>query len=251
MRIYHTSDIHHHLGFAPALALMRAAQPGLLIDCGDSLRGSQTVYYRNEPVIAEMNAAGYDLGVPGNREFHYLQPLMRARLEKMNRPLICANLVDTFRRPLPFVKDLTLFFDQKLPQRRRVRFFGLIVEQYPLGSPWERLFGWRFLDPFAVAHEIAASCSSDEVLILLSHLGLPMDRRIAEAVPRIDLILGGHSHDTLQEPEEVGGVKIVHAGPYARFVSVTEIAFKAGDTRARVVRAALLPLLQRSSGSAL
>jgi 2',3'-cyclic-nucleotide 2'-phosphodiesterase (5'-nucleotidase family) len=238
LRIYHTSDIHHHLGFAPALAAIRAAQPGMLIDCGDSLRGSQTVYYRNEPVIAEMNAAGYDLGVPGNREFHYLHSLMRTRLEKMNRPLICANLVDTFRRPLPFVKDFTLLFDGE----RRVRFFGLIVEQYPLGSPWERFFGWRFLNPFAVAREVAASIASDEVLILLSHLGLRMDRRIAEEVPRIDLILGGHSHDTLHEPEEVGGVRIVHAGPYARFVSATEIAFDTGDARARVVRSALLPL---------
>ena len=46
-------------------------------------------------------------------------------------------------------------------------------------------------------------------------------------MPRIDLLLGGHSHDTLHEPEYAGDVPIVHAGPYGRYVSRTELAFDA------------------------
>jgi len=241
-RLYHTSDLHNRSGFAPHIRAIRAAAPGFLIDCGDTLRGSQTVYHRHEPIIAEMNAAEYDLGVPGNREFHYLYPLMHARLEKIARPLICSNLVDTFRRPLPFAKEYCLPFDE----RRVVRFFGLLVEQYPLHSVWERLFGWRFLNPFEVAQKVAASVSPDEVLILLSHLGLEMDRRIAQAVPRINLILGGHSHDTLHEPEYVGDVAIVHAGPYGRYLSSTDIDFQGGSLRARVVQSSLIPLLPQA-----
>ena len=71
IRIYHTSDLHDRRGIVAPLRRMRAQHPGLLFDCGDALRGSQTVYYRNEPIIAEMDAAGYDAQAIGNREFHY------------------------------------------------------------------------------------------------------------------------------------------------------------------------------------
>lgn len=239
MRIYHTSDLHDHRGFAKRLQALRKETPGILVDCGDTLRGSQTVYHRHEGIIDEMNAAGYDLGAPGNREFHYIHRLMQTRLEKMRRPLICSNLVDRFRRPLPFAREYTAAFDD----RYRLRFFGLLVVQYPTDSAWERLFGWRFLDPIEVAKEVARSVTSDEVLVLLSHLGLEMDRRIAQAVPRIDLILGGHSHDTLFEPEYVGDVPIVHAGPYGRYVSATDLVFDETRGRARIAQSSLLPLL--------
>ena len=54
-------------------------RPGLLFDSGDSLRGSQSLYLRNEPMMAELDAAGYDAQAIGNREFHYLFGLLRAR----------------------------------------------------------------------------------------------------------------------------------------------------------------------------
>lgn len=236
LRVYHTSDLHDRRGFGPRLRALRAAEPGVLFDCGDSLRGSQTVYHRREPIIAEMDAAGYDAQGMGNREFHYLFGALRARTRKMHHPLICSNLVDVRGRPLPFARELTLEYDGWM-----VRLFSLLVVQYPTGSAWERVFGWRFLDPIAVAREVAARAAPHELLIVLSHVGLRVDRLLAAAVPRLDLILGGHSHDTLREPEYVGRVPIVHAGPYGAYVSCTEFA-RAPDG-VRVARAELLPLL--------
>jgi 5'-nucleotidase len=240
LRIWHTSDLHDHRGIAPRLRALRSAEPGLLFDCGDSLRGSQTVFHRTEPIVAEIDAAAYDAQAMGNREFHYLFPLVRARAARMEHPLLCSNLVDTRGRPLPFAADAT-FERSDGGQPWRVRVFALLVVQYPEGSAWERVFGWRFLDPVAVAQRFGAETPPDTTLILLSHLGLRTDRRIAEAVPRIDLILGGHSHDTLHEPEYAAGVPIVHAGPYGEFVSRTELERVEG--RLRIVRFDLVPLL--------
>ncbi len=70
LRIYHTSDLHDHRHIAAPLRKLRERVPGVLVDCGDSLRGSQTIFYRREPIIAEMDAAGYDAQAMGNREFH-------------------------------------------------------------------------------------------------------------------------------------------------------------------------------------
>ena len=238
MRIYHTSDMHDHRGFAPRLAQLRAAAPGLLFDCGDSLRGSQTVYHRREPIIAEIDAAGYDAQAIGNREFHYIFPLLRARAAQMQHPLVCTNLVDTKGRPLPFVPSWTFERDGV-----RVHVLGLLIMQYPVGSPLERVFGWRFLDPWDAVAPYAERLAPGEMLVVLSHVGLSLDRKLAARVPRIDLILGGHSHDTLFAPEYVGDVPIVHAGPYAQYVSRTELSYDAVRSRFAIDDFALVPLL--------
>lgn len=242
MLIYHTSDLHDHRGIAAPLEALRAREPGLLFDCGDSLRGSQTIYHRSEPVIADIDAAGYDAQAMGNREFHYLFGCVRARAKQMRHPLICSNLVDVKGRELPFERSKVLEYPSSGPgQAARVHVFGLLIMQYPIGSPWERVFGWRFLDPFATIAEFARGVPDGEPLIVLSHLGLSLDRKLARAVPRIDLLLGGHSHDTLQQPQIVEGVPIVHAGPYGRFVSRSSMVYGAGRWHLRDF--SLLPLL--------
>lgn len=242
MRIYHTSDLHNHLGIATRLRDLRAANPGLLVDCGDSLRGSQTVYHRREPIIAEIDAAGYDVQAMGNREFHYLYGCVKARIAQMKHPVVCSNLVDTKGRDLPFARSLQIERDGT-----RVHLLGLLIMQYPAGSAWERIFGWRFLDPIETIRDLSATIPEDEPLVVLSHLGLSLDRKLAAAIPRIDLLLGGHSHDTLQQPERVNGVPIVHAGPYGRYVSRSQL--ERVDGHWRLQDFALVPLLDPSTGS--
>ncbi len=239
IRIYHTSDLHDHRGIAPRLRALREREPGLLFDCGDSLRGSQTVYHRNEPIVAEIDAAGYDAQAIGNREFHYLFPLLRARAARMRHPLVCTNLLDVKGRPLPFVPSLV--FER---EATRVHVLGLLIMQYPVGSPWERMFGWRFLDPWDAIEPYARTVADGEMLVVLSHVGLTLDRKLARRVPRIDLLLGGHSHDTFTQPEYVGEVPIVHAGPYGRYVSRSGLAYDSSRRRFSLTDFALVPLLQ-------
>ena len=238
MLIYHTSDLHDHRGIAPRLRALREERPGLLFDCGDSLRGSQTVYHRREPIIAEIDDAGYDAQAIGNREYHYLYPLLRARANAMRHPLVCTNLLDTKGRPLPFARALVIEREGV-----RVHLLGLLIMQYPVGSAFERVFGWRFLDPWDAIEPYARAIPDGEALVVLSHVGLTLDRKLAARVPRIDLILGGHSHDTLFAPEYVEGVPIVHAGPYGQYVSRTELCYDRARARFAIDAFALLPLL--------
>lgn len=238
MRVYHTSDLHDRRGFVPQLRAMRDVRPGLLFDCGDSLRGSQTVYHRKEPIVAEIDAAGYDAQAIGNREFHYLHPILRARATMMRHPLVCTNLLDLRKRSPAYVPALQFERDGV-----RVHVLGLLIMQYPVGSPWERLFGWRFLLPWQAIAPYAETVPDRDALIVLSHVGLTLDRELARRVPRIDLLLGGHSHDTLAEPEVVNGVPIVHAGPYGRYVSRTELTYATQRGRFEISDFALETLL--------
>jgi 2',3'-cyclic-nucleotide 2'-phosphodiesterase (5'-nucleotidase family) len=238
IRLYHTSDLHDHRGFVERLRALRAGAPGLLFDCGDSLRGSQTVYHRDEPVLGELDAAGYDAQAIGNREFHYLFGLLRARARRMQHPLVCTNLLDTKERALPFARSL--IFDDGAT---RTHVLGLLIMQYPVASLWERVFGWRFLDPWDAIEPYAREIPDGDALVVLSHVGLSLDRELARRVPRIDIVLGGHSHDTLQTPEVVAGVPIVHTGAYGRYVSRSELAFDPSLKRFTLRDFALLPLL--------
>ncbi|GAC1393665.1 MAG: hypothetical protein NVSMB31_13230 [Vulcanimicrobiaceae bacterium] len=239
MRIYHTSDLHNHGGIVAPLQALRALHPGLLFDCGDSLRGSQTVYHSSEPILQEIDAAGYDAQAIGNREFHYLFGLLKARAAQMHHPLLCSNLIDTKGRALPFADHLRL--DSPVGP---VYIAALLIMQYPQKSFWEKIFGWRFLDPVDVITRHAERVKPGELFIVLSHLGLSLDRKLAAAVPRIELLLGGHSHDTLAQPEMVGRVPIIHAGPYGKFVSATDLQRNAARNRYEVEHFSLLPLLQ-------
>lgn len=246
IRIYHTSDLHDHRGFVPRLRALREERPGLLFDCGDSLRGSQTLYLRTEPIVQELDEAGYDAQSLGNREFHYLYAALRARASRMRHPLVCTNLRDTKGRPLPFARSLRLTEPDSEGGSIPVNVLGLLVMQYREQSPWESVFGWRFLNPWEAVAPFAAAVADGEPLIVLSHLGLSLDCELAERVPRIDLLLGGHSHDTLATPRYVGRVPIVHAGPYGRFVSRSELVYDANRGRFAVEEFALVPLLGAS-----
>ena len=190
-----------------------------------------------------MDAAGYDAQAVGNREFHYLFSLLRARALRMRHPLVCTNLQDMQRRALPFMPALRFEAGSDREQPLKIHVLGLLIMQYRTGSAWERLFGWRFLEPWSAVRPYATAIPEGELLIVLSHIGLSLDRELAARVPRIDLILGGHSHDTLEAPEYVGAVPIVHAGPYGRFVSRSELAYEPSSRRFRLVDFALVPLL--------
>lgn len=67
-----------------------------------------------------------------------------------------------------------------------------------------------------------------DLVVVLSHIGVEDDRRLAAEVEGIDLIVGGHSH-TFLEAEQVGGTWIVQAGEYSKVLGVTELIVQDGE----------------------
>jgi 2',3'-cyclic-nucleotide 2'-phosphodiesterase (5'-nucleotidase family) len=234
--VYHTSDVHDRRGFGDRLAAL-VEPDALLVDCGDALAGSSTVYRSREDVMREFAAAPYAALAVGNREFHYLHSCMLARSRAMRVPWVCSNLVDLRERPSPFARELIVDAGSG-----RVRLLALLAPQYRTGSGWERIFGWRFLAPdVALDRLLPEAPAAVDATIVLSHLGLAADREIARRHPGLSAIVGGHSHDTLERPEFVGAVPIVQSGPFARYVGRLELSL--GGDGPRVASYRLIPLL--------
>lgn len=54
-------------------------------------------------------------------------------------------------------------------------------------------------------------------MIILSHLGLPADQRLAEKLEGVHAILGGHTHHMLEQPQMINGTAVCGAGKFGRY----------------------------------
>lgn len=258
MRIYFTNDMHGHLQAVEwlereAAPLLRSGE-ALYLDSGDALLGSHTVWRRREPILERMRSLPCAAMAMGNRELNYLRSVLQLRQKERGFPLLCSNLgdlkvhphldlegiIDLNRSPLelpwpsasspsaapsPWVPALTWLTSASQPFN--LTLLGATPVQYPPHSWWEPLFRLRFFDPLIVLPPLAKYYSQPPSgkaarLIILSHLGLELDRQLAPLLPEGTWILGGHSHTVLERPQGLGGAMIAQTGSWARHIAQIE-----------------------------
>lgn len=119
----------------------------------------------------------------------------------------------------------------------RVGFFGMVSKAWnernqQTDEPFFPELPMRS-DYIERARELVAALGDEvDVVVMLSHLGLGTDRAVAEMVPGIHFVLGGHSHSVLAREEVVGNTIIVQAGSSASFVARLDVDV---DLRTRAV----------------
>jgi len=211
-------------GFAKARTVMvreqaRAEEQGrktLIFYGGDLLMGTPfSTAFKGELGVKLMNLMGFTAMVVGNHEFDYGQDNILARLRPlMNFPLLSANTKTESGQPLFDRAMVKEFPDAKT----RVVVFGLTTAQTPVTTHPRNVKGLVFDDPVVAAKDILRGLDKKDVAIALTHLGVEEDKRLAEKLPQIALIIGGHSHTALFTPVKVGNTLICQAGAYAKYV---------------------------------
>ena len=221
LHILHTNDFHNHLSPAQAEVIRRAKdglENVLLLDAGDAVSaGNIGVRPGGEPILTRMSDAGYDAMTLGNREFHVADTLLRCKLSKARFPVLCANMrwKEDAGAALPVVPHIV----KTLPNGLRVAVFGLTVPMVTPRMAARALSAFLFDDPIDKAHEqIALLQPQSDVIIALTHIGKREDDRLAAACPELGLIIGGHTHVVLPEPEWIAGVPIVQAGWFGHYM---------------------------------
>lgn len=214
LRLYHTNDMHGREDLLDLLESHGREAGSLLLDAGDAIQGSNTVFRLSEPILERMSRLGYAAMAMGNREFHYLRTVHQWRRSQRSFPLLASNLVD-LRGGAP-LWDRT--FECTVGDFR-VGVLGATPVQYPPGAVWEKLSGFRFQDPAEVLPPLAEELASrNDVVVFLSHLGARADRALAPLLRGVSLIVGGHSHTLFTVPERAGDLWIVQAGSHGRFL---------------------------------
>ena len=151
-----------------------------------------------------MSAMGYDVATLGNHDFDNGVEGLVDMMPHANFQFVSANY-DVSGSPLePFVEPWIIKEDGGV----RVGIFGLGIafEGLVLSSLHE---GVRYSDPYAAARRAVADLRREgcALVVCLSHLGYryrdgsPSDTLLAQEVEGIDLILGGHTHTFMDEPD--------------------------------------------------
>ena len=233
--IVHTNDLHAHYrsfpdrqgalsgGFARLAWRIgqlreRYGDRLLYLDAGDLFVGTPFYHvYRGALGMALLDRMGCDAMALGNHELddgsvNFLRAAVGARF-----PRLCANL--DLPDGTPFLPASTLLTAGPW----RVEVVGLITRSLPELSA-EAMRGELLVRPpaEALADWLAAPRPAADLRVALSHCGLGEDREIAAAVPAVPVILGGHSHSFLKDPERVGDVTVCQTGCYGYNLGVLE-----------------------------
>ena len=221
LTIWHTNDIHSHfdafLKIGGYLEKHRQEED-LLLDAGDfcDFRSPMINGTGGTGGITLLKAAGYDALAIGNNEFFSGIDAMAA-MSSMGLPLLSCNLSDLDGKPIgQILPSLTI-------KKGEVRCLIIGCSPYWGAEEGDTSFmdmtGIRTVPPGpAVSQEINRHAGQYDLCILLSHTGIRQDRIIASETEGIDLIIGGHSHTEMAEPEKVGDTWIHHSGRYGQYL---------------------------------
>ncbi len=224
LRILHTADLHGRTSpewEAKIRELKERCQPDLLLDSGDACKAGNLGVYPSEPALQALSRLDYTAMVLGNRETHLWKSLLAKKIADARFPVLCTNL-EVQSPPSPVRKEFILN-----KNNLRIALLGLTVPMITRKKWIHHLCDLWFENPVKVAQEIVPLLRPKvDLVILLSHLGLPKDQELAEAVSGIDLILGGHTHTVTPQPLRVRETYIQHSGYWGRTVSLLQVCLE-------------------------
>ncbi len=208
---------------------IRADRPdALLLDGGDTWHGSYTCHHtEGQDMVNVMNALK-----PDAMTFHWEFTLGSDRVNEIVEGLPFAalgqNIFDSeWDEPAELFKPYK-FFDRG---GSKVAVIGQAFPYMPIANPrWmfpEYSFGIRDENMQDMVNEVREAGA--DVVVVLSHNGFDVDKKMAGRVQGIDVILSGHTHDALPEPVLVEKTHIIASGSNGKFVSRVDLDVRDGQ----------------------
>jgi len=237
--IFFLNDVHGQLdNFSKVkhiVDLEKETKNVIVTSSGDIFSGNPAVDNHPEkgsPMIDIMNRVGFDVSVLGNHEYDYGETILTERVNQASFDWVCANVDmsnSTITQP-PAFKTITV-------DNVKITFLGLVETNgkedgtIPLTHPW-RVQNLVFEKPEDVIAQYAnvKNDENSDLVIALTHLGYQSnsgtitDSQIASQFPFFDVIIGGHSHQVINNT--VNGIPIYQAGSYLNNLGKIELEIK-------------------------
>jgi sulfur-oxidizing protein SoxB len=203
---------------ASLIKAIRAERPDkvLLLDGGDTWQGSYTsLQNKGADMVKVMNALKPD-AMTAHWEFTYGAKRVEELVKQLNFPFLAGN-----------VKEATWgdeVFGGSTVVKRGDLSIGVIGQAFPytpVANPRYMIPDWSFgIEEEKLAARVAKLRDSGvDLVVLLSHNGFDVDRKLASRVKGIDVILTGHTHDAIPDVVKVGDTLLVAAGSHGKFLA--------------------------------
>ena len=187
----------------------------LFFDGGDLFHGTHPlVNSKGNVMLPLLEKMGLDGFVPGNWDFAYGKKQLEQLIEKLPFPTIACNVKnqdtnDHFLKPY-IVKELGGV---------KIGIIGLTYPFVDITMPQSFSEGLEFsIGLEEVRRNVEDLKGKVDIIILLSHMGLPLDVKLVSMVDGIDIVLSGHSHDRVIEPIVINKTHVIQAGSSASFL---------------------------------
>ena len=212
---------------ATVINAIRAARPdALLLDGGDTWQGSLTAERtKGQDMVNVMNALKPD-AMTSHWEFTLGIDRVTEIVETLPFPFLGANIFDA-------EWDEPAYDPYKMFEvgGATVAVIGQAFPYLPIANP-----KWMFPNlSFGVREERMAEVVQEvrdagaDLVVVLSHNGFDVDRKMAAQVEGIDVILTGHTHDALPEPVLVGKTILIASGSNGKFISRVDLDVQNGQ----------------------
>jgi 5'-nucleotidase/UDP-sugar diphosphatase len=200
---------------------LRKEKPSLFLSAGDMIQGSNWAnLFQGESVIELMNEMRFDAMVLGNHDFDFGQEVLKKRISEAKFPVLGANV-----EGLEILKPYVI---QEL-KGVKVAIIGVITEDAPISTHPRNIIGLKFLSPINIVEKYIQELKNKvNLVVVLSHLGHPGDRILAERVKGVDVIVGGHSHTKITKPVRIENSIIVQAWEHAKALGILDLTLKDG-----------------------
>jgi len=210
---------------ATLIKAIRAERPGktLLLDGGDTWQGSYTALKTNgQDMVDAMNTLGVE-AMTAHWEFTYGTDRVLELKDKLKFPFLAGNVVDTEWEEAVF--EHTKFFERG---GVKIAVIGQAFPYTPVANPRHMIPTWSFGIREALIRKRvdAARGAGADLVVLLSHNGFDVDRKLASRVSGIDVILTGHTHDAIPAAIKVKDTLLVASGSHGKFLARLDLDVK-------------------------
>ncbi len=214
---------------ATVVKSIRADRPdAILLDGGDTWHGSYTCHHtQGQDMVNVMNALNTE-AMTFHWEFTLGSDRIHEIIDTLPFPALGQNIFDAeWDEPAEYFKPYT-FFERG---GSKIAVIGQAFPYMPIANPsWmfpEYSFGIRDENMQAMVDEVRGLGA--DLVVVLSHNGFDVDKKMASIVTGIDIILSGHTHDALPEPVLINTTIIVASGSNGKFVSRVDLDVRNGQ----------------------
>ena len=206
-----------------AIRAERGDDKVLLLDGGDTWQGSWTSLQTKGQDMVDVQSALKIDAMTSHWEFTYGEDRVKEIVDKAPFAFLAQNIRESEWKE-------EVFKGRKMFEKggAKIAVIGQAFPRTPIANPAWMIPKWEFgLREEEMQKQVEdARAEGADVVVLLSHNGFDVDRKMVSRVKGIDVVLTAHTHDAMPGVIKVGETLVIASGSHGKFLSRLDLDIK-------------------------